>query len=200
MGLRLSYTLLAPFYDLVAGPAFAKARGKSLRLLPRGSPCNVLLSGIGTGLDLPYLPTCHHYTGLDITHAMLQRAIPRAASLSISWVQGDSQALPFKDACFDCAVLHLILAVVPDAAKALQETARTLKTGGTILIFDKFLRPGARAPLRRLLSPLAAGIATRTDVVFEEALKKVPGLQVTSDNPALAGGWFRLIRLQKRAA
>jgi phosphatidylethanolamine/phosphatidyl-N-methylethanolamine N-methyltransferase len=200
MSLRLSYTLLAPFYDLVAGPAFAKARGKNLRLLPRGNPCNVLLSGIGTGLDLPYLPTCHHYTGLDITHAMLQRATPRAAGLSIGWVQGDSQALPFKDACFDYAVLHLILAVVPDAAKALQETARTLKTGGTILIFDKFLRPGARAPLRRLLSPLAAGIATRTDVVFEEALKKVPGLQVTSDQPALAGGWFRCIRLQKRAA
>lgn len=200
MSLRLSYTLLAPFYDLVAKPAFAKAREKNLRLLPHSSPCNVLLSGIGTGLDLPYLPTCHHYTGLDITHAMLQRAIPRAASLSIGWVQGDSQALPFKDACFDYAVLHLILAVVPDAAKALQETTRTLKTGGTILIFDKFLRPGMRAPLRRLLSPLAAGIATRTDVVFEEVVKKTLGLQVTSDEPALARGWFRFIQLQKRAA
>lgn len=200
MSLRLSYTLLAPFYDLVAKPAFAKARENNLRLLSRSSPCNVLLSGIGTGLDLPYLPTCHHYTGLDITHAMLERAIPRAAGLNIGWVQGDSQALPFKDACFDHAVLHLILAVVPDAAKALQETARALKAGGTILIFDKFLRPGARAPLRRLLSPLAAGIATRTDVVFEDALKKVPGLQLTSDEPALAGGWFRFIRLQKRAA
>lgn len=200
MSLRLSYTLLAPFYDLVAKPAFAKAREKNLRLLPHNSPCNVLLSGIGTGLDLPYLPACHRYTGLDITQAMLKRAMPRATGLNFCWVQGDSQALPFKDACFDHAVLHLILAVVPDAAKVLQETTRTLKTGGTILIFDKFLRPGARAPLRRLLSPLAAGIATRTDVVFEEALKKVPGLLLTSDEPALAGGWFRFIRLQKRAA
>lgn len=200
MSLRLSYTLLAPFYDLVAGPAFAKAREKSLRLLPRGSPCSVLLSGIGTGLDLPYLPACHRYTGLDVTQAMLKRAMPRATGLNFCWVQGDSQALPFKNACFDHAVLHLILAVVPDAAKALQETARTLKAGGTILIFDKFLRPGAQAPLRRLLSPLAAGIATRTDVVFEKALKKVPGLLLTSDEPALAGGWFRFIRLQKRSA
>jgi phosphatidylethanolamine/phosphatidyl-N-methylethanolamine N-methyltransferase len=200
MSLRLSYTLLAPFYDLVAKPAFAKAREKNLRLLPRGSPCNVLLSGVGTGLDLPYLPACHRYTGLDITHAMLERAMPRATDLNIGWIQGDSQALPFKDACFDHAVLHLILAVVPDPAKALQEAARTLKPGGTILIFDKFLRPGARAPLRRLLSPLAAGIATRTDVVFEEVLKKTPGLQVIGNEPALVGGWFRFIRLQKRAA
>jgi ubiquinone/menaquinone biosynthesis C-methylase UbiE len=200
MSLRLSYTLLAPFYDFVAKPAFAKAREKSLRRLPRSSSCNVLLSGVGTGLDLPYLPICHHYAGLDITHAMLERAMPRVAGLSIDWIQGDSQALPFKDACFDHAVLHLILAVVPDAAKALQETARTLKPRGTILIFDKFLRSGERAPLRRLLSPLAAGIATRTDVVFEEILKKTPGLQVTGDEPALAGGWFRFIQLQKHAA
>ena len=60
--------------------------------------------------------------------------------------------------------------------------------------------PGGRAPLRRLLSPLTAGIATRIDVVFEEVLKKAPGLQVINNEPALVGGWFRFIRLQKRAA
>ncbi|MEK6592767.1 MAG: class I SAM-dependent methyltransferase [Pseudomonadota bacterium] len=199
MSLRLSYTLLAPFYDLVAKPAFAKARATNLQQLPRDGPCEVFLNGIGTGLDLPFVPACHRYTGLDITRAMLERALPRAEGLDIRWVQGDSQALPFKDACFDYAVLHLILAVVPDAAKALQETARVMKAGGMILIFDKFLRPGARAPLRRLLSPLAANIATRTDVVFEQALEKVPGLRVAHDEPALAGGWFRFIRLQKGA-
>lgn len=199
MSLRLSYTLLAPFYDLVAKPAFAKAREKNLQQLPRSGQCEVLLNGIGTGLDLPYVPACHRYTGLDITRAMLERAVPRAEGFNIRWVQGDSQALPFKDACFDYAVLHLILAVVPDAAKALQETARVLKAGGMILIFDKFLRPRAHAPLRRLLSPLAANIATRTDVVFEKALEKVPGLRLANDEPALAGGWFRRIRLQKYA-
>jgi phosphatidylethanolamine/phosphatidyl-N-methylethanolamine N-methyltransferase len=47
---------------------------------------------------------------------------------------------------------------------------------------------------------LAAGIATRTDVMFEEVLEKTPGLQVAGDEPALAGGWFRFIRLQKRAS
>ena len=200
MSLRLSYTLLAPFYDLVARPAFDQARGKNLQQLPRNGPCEVFLNGIGTGLDLPYVPACHRYTALDITRAMLERALPRAGSLDMQWVQGDSRALPFRDGCFDYAVLHLILAVVPDAVQALQETARTLKPGGNILILDKFLRPGARAPLRRLISPLAASIATRTDVVFENVLEKIPGLNMVSNESALAGGWFRRIRLEKRSA
>lgn len=197
MSLRLSYTLLAPVYDLFAGPVFVKARRQSLEQLPRSGNLSILLNGIGTGLDLPYLPPDHDYTALDLTRAMLERALRRAQRLEAIWVQGDSSALPFRDACFDYAVLHLILAVVPDAGNALRETARVLKRGGVILVLDKFLQRGARAPLRRLVSPLAARIATRTDVVFEDALAMAPGLSMKSDEPALAGGWFRLIRLVK---
>lgn len=198
MSLKTSYTRLAPFYDLVARPAFAAARRDSLAQLPSGGNSEILLNGVGTGLDLQYLPRCHHYTALDLTRAMLTRALPRSGDLDICWAQGNSMALPFKDACFDYVVLHLILAVVPDTARALRETARVTKPGGSMLILDKFLQPGKRAPLRRLFSPLAASIATRTDVVFEEALAQVPGLGVTGDRPALAGGWFRHIRLEKR--
>lgn len=197
MSLRLTYTLLAPFYDWVARPAFAHTRSKSLGQLPREGRCDIFLNGIGTGLDLPYLPTGHRYTALDLTRAMLARALRRARELEISWIQGDSSALPFRDGCFDYAVLHLILAVVPDAACALRETARVLKSGGVILIFDKFLKPGASAPLRRLISPIAARIATRTDVVFESVLATAPDLSLKSDEPALAGGWFRRIQLMK---
>lgn len=99
---------------------------------------DIFLNGIGTGLDLQYLPTAHRYTALD------------------------------------------------------------LKPGGVILILDKFLRPGASAPLRRLISPIAARIATRTDVVFESVLATAPELSLKYDEPALAGGWFRRIQLVKR--
>jgi hypothetical protein len=36
------------------------------------------------------------------------------------------------------------------------------------------------------------------DVVFETVLDGVPQLRVVTDEPALAGGWFRRIRLEKR--
>ena len=197
MGLRLSYTLLAPFYDWVARPAFAAARARSLAHLPREGGCRILLNGVGTGLDLAHVPAAHQYVALDLTRAMLQQATRRAPRLDVSWVEGDSAALPFAGACFDYAVLHLILAVVADAAQALRETARVLRGGGTVLILDKFLRPGERAPLRRLLSPLAARVATRTDVEFEMALAQAPALRLVDDVPVLGRGWFRLIRLEK---
>lgn len=195
MSLRLSYTLLAPFYDLFVGPAFARARRASLAALPVAGSERVLVNGVGSGLDLPWLPRSHRYVGLDLTAAMLARSRRRAAGLAFSPVQGDSLALPFRDASFDHAVLHLILAVVPDAVRALAETARVVRPGGTVLIFDKFLRPGQAALARRLVNPLAARLVTRLDVVFESVMQRVPGLRVVSDEPAAAGGWFRRIRL-----
>ncbi|MFZ2301245.1 MAG: class I SAM-dependent methyltransferase [Gallionella sp.] len=195
--LRLSYNLIAPLYDFVIERPLLKARASSLRALPSDVPKKVLISGAGTGLDLPLLPTIHRYTALDFNAAMLSRAKPRGAELQVDWVLGDSMALPFADAQFDHAVLHLILAVVPQPEKCLSEATRTVKSGGTIIILDKFLRPKQLALMRRAINPLLRQIATRTDVVFEEVLREVPGLQPVSDVPLLAGGWFRGIVLRK---
>jgi phosphatidylethanolamine/phosphatidyl-N-methylethanolamine N-methyltransferase len=194
--LKQSYSLIAPFYDFVIARPLLKARASSLLRLP-DKPGRVLLSGVGTGLDLPLLPLMHRYTALDFNAAMLSRGRRRAVNLNVEWVLGDSMALPFADAAFDHVVLHLILAVVPYPEKCLTEAARVLKPGGTILIFDKFLRKGQYALLRRALNPLTRRFATRLDVVFEDALKDEPQLQVLNDVPLLANGWFRGIVLQK---
>jgi ubiquinone/menaquinone biosynthesis C-methylase UbiE len=198
MSLRTSYRLIAPIYDHVVDRPLRQARLRGLRGLPAEAQQLVLLDGVGTGLDLPHLPAVHRYVGLDLTRAMLDRARARPGNLPIQFVEGDCQALPFADACFDHAILHLILAVVPDPVRCLGECARVLKPAGTVLILDKFLRRGERAWLRRALNPLARRIATRTDVVFEDVLAAVSGLRLIDDQPALAGGWFRCIRLARR--
>ena len=195
--LRLSYSLIAPLYDSVIERPMREARRQSLSALPCDEVRRVLVSGAGTGLDFPLLPQIHHYTALDFNAAMLARARPRAANLQVEFVLGDSMALPFADAQFDHVVLHLITAVVPEPQRCLSEAARVLKHGGTIILFDKFLQPGQWAPLRRLLTPLSRRVATRMDVVFEEVLNAAPQLEIVSDVPLLANGWFRAIVLRK---
>lgn len=195
--MKLSYTLLAPLYDLMVAPAFKAARRASLAALPRERPGAVLVNGVGSGLDLPLLPSGHRYIGLDLTRAMLERCARRAGGLEFAAVQGDSLALPFRDGSFDHAVLHLILAIVPDPVRALSETARVVRPGGVILVMDKFLRRGERALLRRALSPITQRLVTRLDVVFEDVVERVPAVRVASNEAAAAGGWFRRIRLDR---
>lgn len=195
MSLKRSYTLIAPFYDGVISAATRRARAESLAHLAGRAPMQVLLAGVGTGLDLPLLPPEHHYTGLDLTRAMLKRSGPRAKTDRYCPVQGDAMQLPFRDGSFDCVIMHLILAVVPDPARCLAEGLRVLAPDGEVLVFDKFLRPGQRAPLRRMLNPLSRRLATRLDVVLEDLLAAT-GARKSSDQPALAGGWFRRVRLR----
>ena len=204
MALKHSYTLLAPIYDsLVSGP-LDFYREKNLSRINDTNNKKILINGIGSGLDIPYLPVDACYIGTDITPAMLQRAKQRASkynsepALDIRFQVADSQALPFQDNSFDIIIMHLILAVVPNPVLALQEANRVLKPGGRIYLFDKFIRPGQLAIARRLLSIFIRHIATRTDVVFENILKTCPQLDVRQDEPALAKGWFRLIELKKQ--
>ena len=205
MSLRHSYTLLAPLYDLVVRRATDTLRKRSLQRLGDVTGQTILVAGIGSGLDIPLLPGGAHYIGVDITPAMLRRARHQHGASPVVLHAGDVMALPYPDQSFDTIIMHLILAVVPHPEKALAEAVRVLKPGGHILILDKFLRRGQRAPLRRWLSPLLGQIATRTDVVFEEVLAASqstaqPQLDVVSDTPVLAHGWFRNILLRKEVA
>ena len=54
MGLKQSYTLLAPIYDAIVSRATAPMRRDSLRALAVNEDDRVLLAGVGTGLDIPY--------------------------------------------------------------------------------------------------------------------------------------------------
>jgi ubiquinone/menaquinone biosynthesis C-methylase UbiE len=106
--------------------------------------------------------------------------------------------LPFNDTSYDIVVMHLILAVVPDPAKALQEASRVLRPGGRLFIMDKFIQPGEKALLRRMINPFIRHLATRTDVVFEHLHQGCEELLLVHNQPIMMGGWFRSIELQKK--
>ena len=200
MALKHSYTLLAPIYDaIVSGKTLDDYRIKSLARLKETENKKILINGIGSGLDIPFLAQDACYTGTDITPAMLDRAKARAKDhpVNISFQIADSQALPFETNTFDIVIMHLILAVVPKPELALQEACRVLKPNGKIYLLDKFIKPGQLAITRRLIDIVLRHVATRTNVVFESVLKTCPQLNLIQDEPALAKGWFRLIELRK---
>lgn len=202
MSLKHSYTLLAPIYDWVVSAPTQKARKQSLQRIAEENPArHILINGIGSGLDIPFLANNAVYTAIDITPAMLNRAHKQAIlkpETSITLLQADVMNLPFEDNRFDAVIMHLILAVVPDPLMALKEASRVLKPGGKIYILDKFIRPGQRALLLRLVNTFSRHIATRMDVIFEDLHSGCDELILTRDEPAMLGGWFRHIELQKR--
>jgi len=199
MGLKLSYTLLAPVYDAIVASSTQAMRISSLERLDITAPQNILINGIGTGLDIPFLPKQHNYTATDLTPAMLDKCKTRLSqhNLQLNLHNADVMQLPFDDNQFDIVLMNLILAVVPKPSQALKEASRVVKPGGKIFIMDKFIKPGQLALSRRLLNILMRHIATRTDVVFEHLLDHCPDLKLVEDKPVLMSGWFRLIDLEK---
>ncbi|MDH5573142.1 MAG: class I SAM-dependent methyltransferase [Gammaproteobacteria bacterium] len=202
MSLKTSYTLLSPFYDHVVKSAFDRHRKKFLLEFKPEKSDTVLITGIGTGLDIPHLPVNPRYIGVDLTFSMLARAKKYTQQRQDVLLHcGDAMQLPYADNIFDHIIMHLILAVVPEPALALKEAARVLRPGGSLYVFDKFLRPGQLAPIRRIVNLFSRHLATRTDVVFETLLQQCPELELVSNKPAniikLMPGWFRYIKLKK---
>ncbi len=74
-------------------------------------------------------------TGLDLTPALLAQARESAVLAGyddIVWHEGDAEALPFADACFDVVLSQFGHMFAPRPEVALAEMLRVLKPGGTI--------------------------------------------------------------------
>jgi ubiquinone/menaquinone biosynthesis C-methylase UbiE len=161
----------------------------------------VLIVGAGTGLDLEFLPNNCEITATDLTPSMIERVKKRNQTLNlrVQAIVMDGQALAFEEGSFDKIILHLILAVIPDPYACVKEAARVLKPGGTIAVFDKFVRKGQKVSLkRRLLNPFANFLVS--DITRDiYSIVKDSGLTVISDEEADFKGNFRVIKLTKNS-
>jgi phosphatidylethanolamine/phosphatidyl-N-methylethanolamine N-methyltransferase len=155
---RARYSAYAPLYDLLAAP-FAAGRRRSIELLALRPGERLLIVGCGTGLDLPLLPAGVRVTAFDLTPAMARRAAAHAVALGqdVAVAVMNGQQVALASGAFDAALLHLVLAVVPDPIACAREVTRLLRPGGRAAIFDKWLPEGARpSPARRALNVVAS--------------------------------------------
>ena len=103
---------------------------------------DVLDVGCGQGIDLiRFAQADAKVTGLDITprHAELARAHLEALGLDGAVVEGDAEALPFPDRCFNIVTSNGVLHHTPNIVQALAEIRRVLRPGGEarIILYNR---------------------------------------------------------------
>src|SRR6202142_3186716 len=122
-----AYSRWAPIYALIFDLPFHPGRAAAARAAAEaaGPGGQILVVGVGTGLELLLLPGNVLVTGVDISAPMLRAAEARVARKRLAQVKGlfvmDAAALDFSDAAFDVALAPYVMSVVPHPKRALDE-------------------------------------------------------------------------------
>ena len=190
-------------YDAVIGPISREVRDRAvvgLNLPPEG---RLLIVGVGSGLDLPHLPSGARGVGVDLSDGMLRRARKRRAGLGMPFFElrkMDARSLDLPDESFDAVYLPLIVTVAPDGPGVLTEAARVTKPGARLVILDRFWPEDRPRPAAvRRAGALLGSLATHIDRRFSEIHAGAPNLRILDDQALAPGGFLQLITLEKPA-
>jgi SAM-dependent methyltransferase len=94
--------------------------------------------------------------GVDVSRAMLTRAVRAEAGPHTGFLLADAQRLPLRDETVDAAVSFAALQLVPDPEAALAEMGRVLRPGGRLAAMVPTAGPAAR--FARLLPNVGAHV------------------------------------------
>ena len=184
---KRKYRLLSFIYDnTVDNYWFNRARQREFELAQIQPNQRVLVVGIGTGLDIPYLPTFAEVIGIDLSKEMLSSAKQKAVNCNISLYEMNAEQLSFADQSFDIVVLNLILSVVEDPSQTMREVSRVLKLAGSIWILGKFIESKV-GPVRKVLSFITSAFGgANLNLSLNELIKGLPLIRSYTERGVLA--------------
>ncbi|CAM4451933.1 class I SAM-dependent methyltransferase [Paenibacillus phoenicis] len=198
---KVIFRFWAPFYDYLfnSGP-FLKARKKIFESLEIKPKSKILFVGVGTGADLRFIMGKDvSVTAIDLSPEMLDRAKKKYDSPNIKFMEMDAEDLTFSPESFDMVIANLILSVVPNPDLCFQEMIRVTRTGGRIVIFDKFAPPSEDLSLiKKIVRPVIAIMGTDIGRHFEPIIMPYKNhFRVEEDASALFNGMYRKKVLRK---
>lgn len=199
-----AYGRWAPVYDLVFGAVFRAGRRAAIEAAERIGG-RILEVGVGTGISLPGYSRRNRIFGVDISAAMLQRALRRVAELRLDHIEGlevmDAEELTFPDASFDVVVAQYVVTAVPHPEHALNEFARVVRPGGEIVITSRIgAETGLRGAVEKTLTPVTSKLGFRTEFAWERYVQwadNTPSVRLVERQPLRPLGHFALIRFAK---
>ena len=154
--------IAAANYDRASAPLERWFLGPERPWIGERAAGEVLEVAAGTGANFAHYARDVVLTALEISPGMLDQARAKAADQgrTVRLVEGDAQHLPFDDASFDTVVSTFALCGIPDNRRAIEEMARVLRPGGTLLLADHVVSTN---PLVRLAQRALEAITIRTN-------------------------------------
>ena len=114
--------------------------------------------------------------GLDPSKQQIAHARQRLGAKAAEFRVGDAQALPFADRSYDAALMALVIAFLPNPARAVAEMARVVRPGGWIATYMWDIAGGGVPvhPLYEALKSIGAtpGIQPNPEASRREALQE----------------------------
>ena len=195
------YDRIGGLYDASLGFWSREVRRQAAGALDLREDERLLIVGVGTGMELEYLPAWVRGVGVDLSAGMLERARRRRAELGMRDLDlrvMDARTLHFPDDSFDAVYLPLILTVVEDGARVFAEAARVTVPGGRIVVADRFWPEGrSRPPVARAASWILGHFAMRFDRRLSEIRSGAPSLEIEDHTRVAPGAFFHLVKFRK---
>ena len=132
------YTLVAPFYDILAGSFLRHVRKGIVRGAEAEKCRRILDVACGTGEQAIMLAKAGiEVTGIDLSPAMLGVARGKSPP-TVAHLLGNAESLPFGPGSFDCVAISLALheMAIKTRMGTTAEILRVLTPGGKLIVFD----------------------------------------------------------------
>ena len=185
--IRSEFTRQSDSFARVAATGFGEILDLIVGFVPADQRASWLELACGPGaISRAIAPRVGRVQGVDLTPAMIEKAREEARAAAVGNVEfevGDATALEFADASFDGAVTRLSLHHIPLAQRVLEEMARVVTPGGSVIVSDLLTDEDAEAQawhqeIERLRDPSHWATPTRARL---RAMGEAAGLGLESE-------------------